>query len=260
MKTITGLLRGLRSLGGAGSGFACWPDLRLPAGIILVLMFLLSGCATQTQLPVAAPEIDEQNTAEHYVELGVSYLQRHAKTAAEYFDKAIELCKNQNGHFENVYATRSLPETFFYTSKASIEGKDAIAISVVCADAFYLKGYAVLELGEVEQAQALVEQAVSLSPVNAMYLSELGHIYHVRRDWEKALAIFSKAETAARRFSPDELRASELTRALRGGGYSLIELGRLDEAESKYYECLEIDKNDEISQRQLAYIKAVRSE
>jgi hypothetical protein len=37
-------------------------------------------------------------------------------------------------------------------------------------------------------------------------------------------------------------------------------LGRLDEAESKYYECLEIDKNDEISQRQLAYIKAVRSE
>lgn len=260
MKTITGLLRGLRSLGGAGSGFACWPDLRLPAGIILVLMFLLSGCATQESQPVAATEVDEPKTAEYYVELGVSYLQRHAKTAAEYFDKAIELCKNQNGHFENVYATRSLPETFFYTSKASIEGKDAIAISAVCADAFYLKGYAALDLGEVEQAQVLVEQALALSPVNAMYLSELGHIYHVKQEWEKALQIFLKAETAAQSYSPDDVEISELTRALRGSGYSLIELGRLDEAESKYYECLEIDKNDEISQRQLAYIKAVRSE
>lgn len=259
MTVIIGLLKSMRSLN-AAYGLQFWSRLGHPLTLVLGFILVLSGCATQTQQPVAAPEIDEQNTAEHYVELGVSYLQRHAKTAAEYFDKAIELCKNQNGHFENVYATRSLPETFFYTSKASIEGKDAIAISAVCADAFYLKGYAALDLGEVEQAQALVEQAVSLSPVNAMYLSELGHIYHVKRDWEKALVIFSKAETAARHFSPDELRASELTRALRGGGYSLIELGRLDEAESKYYECLEIDKNDEISQRQLAYIKAVRSE
>jgi hypothetical protein len=51
----------------------------------------------------------------------------------------------------------------------------------------------------------------------------------------------------------------ELLRAKRGIGYSLIELGMLDDAEQQYNECLSIDPNDEKSKHEIQYIKSLKS-
>ena len=92
-----------------------------------------------------------------------------------------------------------------------------------------------------------------------MYRSELGHIYQLKRDWKKAKDTFSKAEVSAETFSPPELKNKELARAKRGVGYSLIELGKLEEAEEKFRQCLAIDRDDNVAMKELKYIESIRS-
>lgn len=134
-----------------------------------------------------------------------------------------------------------------------------LTVGPVCSEALYLRGYASLDLGEVELAEKYLKRAIDMAPVNSKYLSELGHIYHAKKDWTNALAIFIKAEEAANTYAPPQLKSTELPRAKRGVGFSLIELGKLDEAEAKFKECLKIDKNDEGALRELKYIEHARS-
>jgi len=47
---------------------------------------------------------------------------------------------------------------------------------------------------------------------------------------------------------------------MRGVGFALIELNRLDEAEQKYRLCLEIDPQDSIAMNELRYIEKLRKE
>ncbi len=98
-----------------------------------------------------------------------------------------------------------------------------------------------------------------MAPVNAMYLSALGHIYQVRRDWAVAIDYFSRAEDAAQTYSPEAVRVSEFMHAKRGLGFNLIQLGKLNEAEVKYQECLAIDVTDKGALNELEYIKILRA-
>lgn len=70
---------------------------------------------------------------------------------------------------------------------------------------------------------------------------------------------FVKAEKYAQTYSPQNSQKMELLRAKRGVGYILIEQMKFDEAENKYLECLEIDKNDKKSLIELQYIKKLRN-
>ena len=58
--------------------------------------------------------------------------------------------------------------------------------------------------------------------------------------------------------SPPDREKLDTARAIRGQGYVLAELGRLDEAEAKYKKCLAMDANDAKAQHELEYIRAVR--
>lgn len=177
-----------------------------------------------------------------------------------YFNDVIAYCdKQQQQTDQRIYAARTRTETLFYLLGAAAESRDARVDDPLCADAHYLKGYALLELGSVEFAQAEIEAALAMSPVNARYLSELGHIHQYRKQWQQALELFRKAEEYADTYSPDDLKSRELSRAKRGIGFSYIELGRLDEAEKKFLECLELDRNDKSAIRELKYIAKLRA-
>ncbi|GLQ31361.1 tetratricopeptide repeat protein [Litoribrevibacter albus] len=225
------------------------------------LIILLSGCATQGTQQSSPLSTMDKDSPEYYVASGYSFLSnRSTKKAIKEFDKAIDLCQKQHKDREEViYASRSPVETLYYMMKAAAEQKSAVAVAQTCADALYFKGYAVLDFGELELAQNLLDQALSMSPANAMYLSEVGHIHHIKKSWKEALDVFIKAEDAAETYSPDQVKQKELTRAKRGIGFSLIELGRLDEAEVKFNECLEINPNDKTAKHELEYIKRLRT-
>ena len=225
--------------------------------IIIALTIVLSGCATQ--------QTEQQQTllseTEILLDSGYKKLSnRNPKSAIADFDKIIIICTSQYSDGEKkVYASRGMTETLYYMLKAAADKEDAIAVRPTCSDALYLRGYASLDFGQIELAEEYIKRAIDMAPVNSIYLSELGHIYHSKRDWENALDIFTKAEEAASTYSPPELKDAELTRAKRGVGYSLIELGKLDEAEIKFKECLEINKNDQGALKEIEYIEHLRS-
>lgn len=228
--------------------------------IIIIIAIILSGCAAQDSSN-NPPVSTEQSGREAFLEKGYKHLSnRETKKAIEYFDKVIADCDAEYSNKENeVYAARSMIENVFYMMKAASEDKSAIAISTTCTDALYLKGYAAVDFGQIEQAETYLKRAVKMAPVNSMYLSELGHIYHAKQEWGPALETFLKSEEAARTYSPPSVKVRELTRAMRGVGYSFIELGRLDEAEKKFRECLKINAYDEMATKEIEYINHLRS-
>lgn len=225
---------------------------------LFVCLLLLAGCASQK---VAEKKMGVEDPVLLHVQSAYESLSKgRAKAAVAELDKALTICDERWASTEQkVYAARDLKESMYYLVSAEQENSDAVVVNSDCSDAYFLKGYATLELGDYENAERFVRQAVELSPANANYLAELGHIHHVKRDWENALEIFETAEWAAETFSPDEVKARELSRAKRGVGYSLIELGRIDEAEKKFQECLLLDREDAGAKSELEYIKKIRA-
>lgn len=136
--------------------------------------------------------------------------------------------------------------------------ENAIVIGQLWGDALFMKGSALISLNSKYEAEKVLAEAVKLSPMNSMYLSEYAYVFMANKDFENGLMWATKAEEAAQ-FSPDDLKSEELGRAKRNMGYALIELGRLDEAEKKYKEALKIDKKDQKAKNELEYIKQLRS-
>jgi tetratricopeptide (TPR) repeat protein len=185
-------------------------------------------------------------------------VQHRPEQAVATLDRVIaKYTASYNGGKHQVYCSRSLSETMHYMMLAASHEREAIAIDPTWADAYYLKAYALIELQRIDQARAALEKARALSPRNSQYLSELGHTWQAAGEWEKSLALFQEAEAAAA-VSPDELETQDLTRALRGQGFALVELGRLDEAESKFKASLAADRNDYRAKQELAYIEKLR--
>ncbi len=227
---------------------------------ILILIFIISGCAAQKNTSTVNNERPATSETEIFLSQGRKLLSQNNTTKAIIqFDEAIELCKEQyNNHKQKHYAARGLIDTIYYMALAASENISAVAVNTSCSDALYLKGYANLDLGKIEVAEKYLLRAVEMSPINSMYLSELGHIYQTKRDWENALYTFQESERYADTYSPPELKTHELSRAKRGVGFALIELGKLDEAETKFKECLEINKNDKSALNELKYIESLR--
>lgn len=186
-------------------------------------------------------------------------ISRHAKESIDkYFNPTIEAFNSYYGS-KQVYCARVRAEALFYLLKSAEKKEEAEVLPQLWADAFYFKGCASVELGKIEDAKTFIKKALELSPSNSMYLSELGHIYQVERKLVEAMELFKKAEESANAYSPENVKNTELTRAMRGVGYSLIELGRLDEAEEKYKKCLKINKDDKKALGELGYIKSLKN-
>lgn len=186
--------------------------------------------------------------------------------AIEKCDRVIAAFKAGYGsRKEKIYCARSSAESLGYLMKAAVAAdkgaaKQAgtIALSSLWADAYFMKGYALQDLGRIREAKVLINQALQLSPFSSQYLCELGEIYELEKNWPKALQTFKDAEDH-NALAPDESRALELGQARRGIGYVLVELGKLDQAEKEYKDCLKTDPNDTRAARELEYVRQLRN-
>ncbi len=156
---------------------------------------------------------------------------------------------------ERVLCARRSEESLFYLLEAARDNRPTIVLSSTWADAWFLKGYALLELGRRAEAKGALEHALALSPKCPLYLCELGTVYQMEKNWPKALKQFELAEENAL-LAPEASKAAELAQARRGAGYTLAELGRLEEAAKKYEQCLAADPNDANARRELSYVRA----
>lgn len=168
-------------------------------------------------------------------------------------------------HFEDlyksekrrVYCARTPMEGAFYQYLAKEKAYPVLIIESTWAMAYHFKGYALVEKRDLGSAEVALRKGLQHAPANTLILSELGHIQQENKAWSNALEIFDLA-TQTSEVSPPESSASERSRALRGAGFSLIELNRLDEATTRFKECLTIDPNDQRAKEELRYIQELR--
>jgi tetratricopeptide (TPR) repeat protein len=158
------------------------------------------------------------------------------------------------GRKQKIFCARSPEESAGLMIKAAVDRNNAIALSFIWSDAYFMKAYALQDLGRISEAKATLQQALKMSPFNAQYIAEMGQIYARKKNWSKAEQLFREAEEHAS-LSPSVSEADDLARARRGLGYVLVEVGKLDEAEKKYQQCIAANPNDTKAKAELQYVR-----
>jgi tetratricopeptide (TPR) repeat protein len=227
--------------------------------VLLAALFTASSLFAQAPSPPASQQEDEAQYK--LLELGGTLLRakRPADAISVSFDKVIAFYEAKyRDRPEQVYCATSGIETLAYLTRHATEKPQTNAIVVRgWCDALYLKAYALVELQRLAEAKSALESAIALAPQNSLYLSELGHVYERERDWSKAMQYYKAAEEGAQLAEPPS-KARLLARAMRGVGYVLIELGDLDQAERKFTDSLEVEKDNPVAKNELGYIKQLR--
>lgn len=142
------------------------------------------------------------------------------------------------------FSARSTTEAIFYSALAMVTHKPTIVTNDVWADAYFLKGYALVDLQRSDEAGPLFKRALELAPKNAQIQAELAEWHKSRREWPAAFDAYEEAAANAE-FSPDDARSFEKGRALRGMAFVKVEQGDLDAAEKYLKEALKLNPADE---------------
>lgn len=169
------------------------------------------------------------------------------------------IADNEKRHTdENIlrFSARSMMEAIMYGALAATQKKSSIVLDGTWSTAYFLKGFALVDLDRASEAKAEFDKAIGLAPMNAQFLAERGEWHKNRKDWGSAYVDFESASTAAE-FSPDESKTAEKGRALRGMAYVRIEQGQLKEAEKLLKQALKLNPNDAGARSELEYIKSL---
>ena len=161
---------------------------------------------------------------------------------------------------DKLYCANTMPEAMMYALQAAATNTNTAVVDGALCNAYFMRGFAELDLGKITAAQADYDRVIALSPSNPHFLNEVGQFHSRMRDWAGALGYFHRAEEASKAFSVEGRMNAELGLALRGIGYVDVELGKLDEAEAAYRRCIEIDANDRQAKAELGYVLNLRAE
>jgi tetratricopeptide (TPR) repeat protein len=237
-------------------------DLRIALGVLL----LIRGAINSQSAP-SLPDPEKDSQMRDLISEATRLVDgKKPQPAIEKCEKVIASFKAYYGSRpEKIYCARTSAESLGYLLKAaagndrgtSREGK-AIVLSSSWAEAYFIKAFALHDLGRIAESKSAIMLAIELSPWNCKYLCELGSIYQIEKNWPQAKEAFETAEGQAS-LGPDNVKAAELSQARRGLGYVLVELGRLDEAEKKYQQCLAANPKDTKAARELEYVRGLRA-
>lgn len=202
-----------------------------------------------------------------------------AKAADDRIDRAYALMKagNQTGaiaildsmiaEFEKahpanpdlmVFSASNLTQTIYYSGITAALKKNGVVVDGDWAMAYFLKGFALIDLNRADDAFPYLDKAVALSPGDAQFLAERGEWYKSHRQWDKAFTDF-KAAVDASAFSDDSMKAKHKSRGLRGMGFVRIEQGDLKQAEKLFKQSLEVEPGNPGALSELEYIKSRKS-
>jgi len=237
------------------------PGMRSFLGLMLALVWVCPVPGAASGEPDKDPQLGKL-----IEEARTLLTKKQPQAALANCEKVIAVFKNQYANSkEKVYCARSSAESLGYLLQAATNSdkgkqvkKNAVVLSSTWASAYFLKGYALQELGRIAEAKSALLLALELSPWSSLYWSELGSVYKLEKNWKEAMKAFDAAEEHAA-LAPDELKASELGLARRGQGYVLVELGQLAEAEKKYLQCLKDDPNDKKAAAELEYVRDLKA-
>lgn len=156
------------------------------------------------------------------------------------------------------YCAQSQAETLLYLLEAANSKRNAVVLLPMLCNAMFGKAFSLVELRRYPEALATLQRLVKLAPHNALYLIEYGQLLARLKQPEQALPLMRKAEEEAK-LAPDGSRSILTASAMRGQGYVLVELGRLDEAEAAYRKSLTVMPDHRGALAEIEYIQGRRS-
>jgi tetratricopeptide (TPR) repeat protein len=157
-----------------------------------------------------------------------------------------------------VFSASNMTQTIYYSGLTAALKKNGVVVDGNWAVAYFLKGFALIDLDRSEEALPYLDKAVALSPADAQFLAERGEWYKSHKQWDKSFADF-KAAADASEFSDDSVKAGDKARGLRGMGFARIEQGKLAEAEKLFRQSLELTPGNEHALSELEYIKSLKA-
>ncbi|MDZ5648105.1 tetratricopeptide repeat protein [Nitrospirillum sp. BR 11828] len=158
------------------------------------------------------------------------------------------------GRKEKVYCGSTTVEVLAYMVLAASQKQSAIAVAPNWAIAYFLKGYAQVELQDLPGAKASLEHARDLSPYNPQFLIELANLYKSEKNWPLALETYQAAKEHSAAFSLPQAKDTDEMKALHGIAFVYSETGKLEEAEAIYKQCLAKNPQDAYAQHELDYV------
>lgn len=226
--------------------------------ICLGLALLSSALHTNSsdaQTAHAKPAIKSEQLSKQITKAGDFFKQRN-------FAAAISAVEPVIASFEAAYpASKRLAycgdgpsQALMLSLMAAKEKKDSVVVDQLYCDAYFMKGFALIDLGKRGDAGPFLKKASDLSPLNAHFMNEYAEWHKTNRNWQQSYDIFEKAKGVAE-FSGDNFRKEVEARSLRGMGFNLIEMGKLKEAEKMFKQSLKILPKNSVATAELQYIK-----
>ena len=210
---------------------------------------------------------DETRQARAWLDAGLALAKQHQceRALAEGFEKVVAFYEQRHDPTKTkIRCGRTSVAGLGAGLEAALGGGDVTVVGAEWCDALFYKAYCLVELQRLPAAEEVLVRACEMLPDDPMYLAELGDVQQRQGKSEAAMATFERAMAAANGLAeePDAADRSPggrppvqwQTRALRGIGYALVELGRLEDARASYRRALDLDPNDEASQKELAFI------
>ena len=246
--------------------------------VALAAAFMLAGCAPHAAVkpahtitvnldaagkPVADADADLKEVADAVTMIEAGRIQLAIdgpltevvdKYEARYAKKSV-----------TVFCANGMVDALIYASLGAkaVNGKADMPVEVIgpaWARAYWARGYAYSEMARYADARVELGKALALSPMDSQYQSELAFTYQRSGDWKKMLTLYQEAEGDAEISASIPEQATRLKCiALRGQGYALVELHRLDEATKAYQGCLKLIPGEPKSQAELGYIQGLRA-
>lgn len=159
---------------------------------------------------------------------------------------------------KQVYCAADTKQSLVVLLKAAQARKNAVTLDTTWCNALFIKAYILIDRNKLADAGLYLKKATEMSPLNAHYLNEYAEWYKINRNWQAAYDGFSQAR-GLREFSPPTHADQIEARALRGMGFCLIELGKLDEAEKMFTDSLKLAPGNPSALNEIGYIQELRA-
>lgn len=136
------------------------------------------------------------------------------------------------------------------------EAKSLVRVHISFATCLQARAFVYSDRKQWEEALAALDKTIKYCPYELMPRTEKAYILHATGKLKEAVDAYDAAEKLC---IEHHLSAKEHAVAVRGKASTLIDLGKLDEAEAVYKKSLEIEPGNKLALDELDYIKQVRA-
>lgn len=170
----------------------------------------------------------------------------------EQLQPALEFCDARIAGKDTVHVSVSTRDEARAFAASQPPGAKIDYIDIACPRAWFAAAFASTDAGDPSRSIALLERVQMLAPYWADPFTERGFLFNAAGDRAHALASYRHALELAELWPSSR---SATGTALRGIGYTLVELGDYDGARKAYQQSLAFDPDNAIAVSELKFIE-----